>query len=75
MQTVDFVNLGLFDNKPLFSQNTKDRLNNFDFNSASSGLTGIATGIGGAIAIAKPEKTQAIESGVAVTGNLLGGLG
>jgi hypothetical protein len=58
----------------LLSQGTKDKLNNLDLGSISKGLNDIGTGIGGAIAIAKPEKTQAIENGVAATGNILNGL-
>ncbi len=75
MQRVALVNLGLFDNDPFFSQNTKNQFNSFDFGTASQGLTGIAGGIGGAIAIADPNKKDLINGGVAVTGSFLNGIG
>ncbi len=75
MQRVALVNLGLFDNDPFFSQNTKNQFNSFDFGSASQGLTGIAGGIGGAIAQADPNKREIIGNGVAVTGSFLNGMG
>ncbi len=39
------------------------------------GLSGIANGIGGSIAMADPNKQKDIETGVAITQGILGGLG
>ena len=75
MQQIVLVNLDLFGNDPFFSQKTKDTYHSIDFDTTAKGAYGLATGIGGAVALADPNSKEKVEKGVAVTGNFLAGLG
>ena len=46
-----------------------------DFTGAANGLSNVAGGIGGSIALADPRKAQTVNGGVVVTQNFLGGIG